>query len=66
MASYNAQNERIKREYLTYLKEAKRYSKASLNDVAQALYRFESYTRFKDFKKFHIQQAIGFKAHLSR
>jgi integrase len=34
--------------------------------VTQALYRFESYTRFKDFKKFHIQQAVAFKAHLSR
>jgi site-specific recombinase XerC len=66
MTTYNAQNERIKREYLTYLKEAKRYSEASLDGVTQALYRFECYTRFKDFKKFHIQQAVAFKAHLSR
>jgi hypothetical protein len=33
--------------------------------VAKALNRFETYTRFRDFKAFHIEQAKGFKAHLS-
>jgi len=32
--------------------------------VAKALNRFETYTRYKDFKKFHIEQAIGFKRHM--
>jgi hypothetical protein len=32
MAKYNAENERIKREYLTYLKAAKSLSEASLDE----------------------------------
>ena len=64
MPIHNAENERLKRDYFQYLKEARRYSEASLDGVAKGLHRFESYTRFKPFKAFHIQQAIGFKAHL--
>ena len=62
---HNAENERTKRRYFSYLKEAKRYSEASLDLIAKALHRFESYTRFKDFKAFHIEQAIAFKRHLA-
>jgi len=65
MTTHNAQNERIKRQYLAYLKEAKRYGEASLDGVAAALHRFEIYNRFRDFKAFHIEQAIGFKRHLA-
>ena len=65
MKTHNAENERIKRRYFAYLKEAKRYSEASLDTVAKALHRFESYTKFRDFKAFHIQQAIAFKRHLA-
>ncbi len=65
MKTHNAQNERIKRQYFTYLKEAKRYSEASLDGVAKALHRFETYTRLREFKRFHIQQAVGFKRHLA-
>ncbi len=66
MARHNAQNERIKRRYLTYLVEAKRYSEASVDGVVGALHRFEVYTRFRDFKAFHVEQAIGFKRHLAK
>jgi integrase/recombinase XerD len=65
MKKAHAPNERIKREYFTYLKEAKGRSEASLDAVAKALNRFETYTRFRDFKLFHIEQAKGFKAHLA-
>ncbi|MEJ6079620.1 site-specific integrase, partial [Vibrio sp. 1-Bac 57] len=27
--------------------------------------RFEQYSKFKDFKLFHFQQAVGFKKHLT-
>jgi site-specific recombinase XerD len=64
MKTHNPSNERIKRRYLTFLKEARRRSEASIDVVASALHRFERYTNFRDFRKFHIQQAIGFKAHL--
>ncbi len=65
MLKHNANNERIKRSYLTYLKEAKRHSEQSVDAAAKALARFEAYTNFKDFKAFHYQQAIAFKNHLS-
>ena len=65
MKTHNPQNERIKRAYFTYLTEAKGFSEGTLDGVAKALNRFETYTRFRDFKAFHIEQAKGFKAHLS-
>jgi hypothetical protein len=56
---------RIKRRYFAFLKEAKRYSETSLDGVAKALSRFEAYTRYKEFKAFHIEQVIGFQRHLA-
>ena len=61
----NAENERIKRRYFGYLKEAKRYSESSVDHAAKALQRFEEFNRFRDFRKFHIEQAIAFKRKLA-
>ena len=61
MYKHKSVNERIKREYFTYLKEAKRQSEASVDAVAAALVRFESYTKNRDFKTFRQQQAVAFK-----
>ena len=65
MTKYNPENERIKRQYLVYFKEANQYSEASVDAAAKALSRFEEYTRHKDFKAFHFQQAVAFKRHLA-
>lgn len=65
MRTHCPANERIKREYLTYLKEAQRYSEPSLDGIAKAIARFEAYTRYADFKKYHVQQAVGFKHKLA-
>lgn len=65
MTTHNAKNERIKRLYLAYLREAKRQSEASLDAVAAALARFEAHSRYRDFKTFHHQQAVAFKRHLA-
>jgi len=65
MSKHNANNERIKRRYFSYLKEAMRQSEPSVDATAAAIHRFEKYTKYKDFKKFHIQQAIGFKNYLA-
>ena len=65
MKTINPDNERIKREYFAYLKEAKRYSESSLDGVAKAFNRFEVYTKFRDFKAFHIEQAVAFKRQLA-
>ena len=65
MKTHDPQNERIKRAYFTYLAQAKGYSEATLDGVAKALNRFETYTRFRDFKAFRIEQAKGFKENLA-
>lgn len=65
MKKHHPENERTKREYFTYLREAKRYSESSLDGVATAIHRFEAFTKYRDFRSFHIQQAIAFKADLA-
>jgi integrase len=65
MKIHNPGNERIKRAYFTWLAESQGYSDATLDGVAKALNRFETYTKFRDFKTFHIEQAKGFKASLA-
>jgi integrase len=63
---YNAENERVKRQYFTFLKEAKRQNESSVDAVAMALYRFEDYNKYKSFKTFHFKQAVGFKNFLAK
>ena len=65
MPNHNPKNERIKRRYFTYLKEAKRHNEVTVDAVAKALARFEDYTRFRDFGLFHVEQAVAFKKHLA-
>ena len=64
MAMHNADNERVKRRYFIFLKEAKRQSEDSVDAVAKALARFEADTRYRDFKLFRIEQAVAFKKRL--
>ncbi|MDA1372718.1 MAG: site-specific integrase [Proteobacteria bacterium] len=64
MSKYNQANERIKHKYRLFLKEAKQHSEASLDAANKAIARFEDYNKNKDFKRFHVQQAVGFKKHL--
>lgn len=66
MNEYNANNERIKRQYFLFLKEAKRHSTDTVDAAAMALARFEAYNKHRDFKAFHFKQAIAFKDHLAR
>jgi len=64
MTKHNASNERIKREYFAYLKEAKRHSEQTVDAAAKALDRFEVYTQHRDFRLFRLEQAIAFKRRL--
>ena len=65
MKKHNPANERIKRKYFAFLKEAKRHSEPTIDAAAKALNRFEVYSKFRDFKTFHFEQAIAFKRHLA-
>lgn len=65
MPKYSANNERIKREFFIWLKEAKRQSVASVDAAAMAISRFEAATKYRDFKNFHLNQVTAFKQHLT-
>jgi integrase len=65
MTKHNPENERIKRKYFAYLKEAKRYSEPTVDAAAKALSRFEEYNRHKAFTAFHFEQAVAFKRYLA-
>ncbi len=65
MTTHNPNNERTKRRYFAYLKEAKRHSEPTVDAVAKALARFENDTKHRDFKSFHFEQAIAFKRRLT-
>ena len=58
MKNHNPANERIKRKYFSFLKEAKQHSEPTVDAAAKALNRFEIYTKYKDFKAFHFQQLL--------
>ena len=62
---FHEENERIKRHYLQFLREAKRMDMATVDKAAEAILRFERSTGFKPFKRFHIEQAVRFKERLS-
>ncbi|MEA1940675.1 MAG: tyrosine-type recombinase/integrase [Pseudomonadota bacterium] len=61
MRKHHPENERIKRRYFIYLREAKRLSEHSVDQAAAAIAAFETATRHRDFRKFHIEQARRFK-----
>lgn len=62
---HNEENERIKRQYMLFLREAKRYDMTTVDKAADAILRFERSTGAKPFKRFHIEQAIAFKRQLN-
>lgn len=62
MKNCSPRNERIKRDYFQYLREADQKSEATVRGIEKALARFEEYTGFADFGKFKAAQAMGFKA----
>jgi integrase len=66
MRKHHPNNERVKREYLTYLEQAKRMSPKTADQIAASIALFEQSTAFKDFRKFHRNQAIAFKSRLQQ
>lgn len=65
MDTFNAENERIKRDYAEFLREADQKSEATVRGVEKAILRFEEYTGYSDFGRFNREQAKGFRAALS-
>lgn len=65
MRNHHPDNERIKRKYLVFEKEARRQSEATIDSIAKSLARFEEYIKYRDFRRFHSEQAVAFKRHLT-
>jgi integrase len=57
----NPRNDRLKRDYLIWLKEAKQRSPKTAEQARHAIDRLEAYTGCKDFGTFNKERAIGFK-----
>lgn len=66
MKKHNPENERIKRKYFIFIKEAKRLCEATVDTTAKSLSRFEEHTQYKNFNAFHFEQAVAFKKYLSQ
>ena len=66
MPHYNPKNERIKKEYFRYQKEAGRKADGTIDAIRKAISRYEIYTGYKDFATFNKEQAIGFKKQLAK
>ena len=65
MTKHNPNNEKIKHKYFVYLRTAKQQSVQTVDGVASAINRFETYTKYRDFKAFHFEQAVAFKRRLA-
>lgn len=61
----NEKNERIKRQFLNYRKYARQLSEKTLDREIAALERFDVWNGRKDFSRFHIEWAMGFRDHLA-
>jgi integrase len=61
----NGPNERLKRAYTRYLRDARRKSESSIDAALAAIDRFEAFTKRRPFLGFHIEQASEFKDHLA-
>jgi integrase len=66
MTKHSGANERIKRDYFAYLKEALGRDEATIDGVAKSLARFEESTKARELKRFHREQAVAFKAVLAK
>lgn len=66
MVKYNAENERIKRKYLEWEREANGKSDSTVTNIQHHLYQYEQYTGLKNFRCFSKDDAIGFKKDLLR
>ena len=65
MTAYNPKNERIKKAYFDYQREARGKAVGTLDAIRKAIDRFEDYTGHKDFATFGKEQAKAFKKHLA-
>lgn len=61
MNKCNSNNERIKRYYYEWQKEAKKKSPNTIDNIRKAINRYELATNYEDFNKFNKKKAVLFK-----
>lgn len=66
MADFNAENERTKRRYLDWLRDADGKDEKTLDQVASSLHDFEMALGCKPFKAFHRDWGRRYKRHLEK
>lgn len=64
MRKVNEENERIKRKYFHFIREADGKDEKTVEKIASAIFRFEKAINFKPFKRFNTEQAVSFKRRL--
>jgi integrase/recombinase XerD len=60
----NISNEKLKRSYFRWLREAKGFSESTVVAIERALSCWEEFVNFEDFGRFNSNKAIRFKKHL--
>jgi len=66
MTTYNAKNERIKREYFEWEKEANGKSQQTIDNINAALYLYEKHINFKDFAPLVKNSIVAFKSEIMK
>ncbi len=61
----NAKNERIKRAYRIFLKEADGKAEGTIDQIMKAIERYEAFTSRADLATFDQRKAVRFKDHLA-
>lgn len=61
MQECNPENERIKRKYFEYQKEAHQKSASTVDNIRKSITQYEIATKYKSFKTFSKDKAIAFK-----
>lgn len=64
MSQVNAANERIKRRYFYELREADGLAEVTIDHAARAIFDFERFIGWADFKRFRSRDAIAYRKHL--
>jgi hypothetical protein len=60
--SHSDGNERIKRLYVHHLRHKLGLGDVAVDQFSTAIHRFESYTEFTDFERFHREQGARVQA----
>ncbi len=65
MNKYKTKNEKIKRRYFKWLKDAEGFAPATIESIEKALWDYEAFSQEDDYANFNDKMAQGFKKWLS-